>query len=144
MPQSVKSILDAKGRDVVSVTGEKTLQEVANILNDKRIGAVVITGIDNGIAGIFTERDFVRSIAREGAGVLEKQVASAMTTTVTRCREDTTTDELMEMMSQGRFRHVPVESHGKVVGIISIGDVVKSRIHEIETEAEQIKAYIAG
>ncbi|MDP9839472.1 CBS domain-containing protein [Neorhizobium huautlense] len=144
MPQTVKSMLDAKGRNVVAVSRDQTLSEVATILNEKQIGAVVVTSLEGRIAGIFTERDLVRAIAREGAAVLEKPVSSSMTTSVTHCREDNTDDELMEIMTAGRFRHVPVEADGTLVGIISIGDVVKSRISEIEHEAEQIKAYIAG
>jgi CBS domain-containing protein len=140
----VKNMLDAKGRDVVTVGPDKTLLEVAGILNTKKIGAVVITGMEGRIAGIFTERDLVRAIASKGPAVLDQPVKSAMTTTVTRCKEDTTVDELMGMMSAGRFRHVPVEKDGKLSGIISIGDVVKSRIREVELEAEQMKAYIAG
>lgn len=140
----VKNMLDAKGRDVVTVAPDKTLLEVAGILNEKKIGAVVVTGMESRIAGIFTERDLVRSIASKGPGVLEQPVKSAMTTAVTRCREETTVDELMGMMSAGRFRHVPVETDGKLAGIISIGDVVKTRIREVELEAEQMKAYIAG
>ncbi|MGI2032080.1 CBS domain-containing protein [Rhizobium panacihumi] len=144
MPQTVKSMLDAKGRNVVSVSRDQTLSEVAAILNEKHIGAVVVTSLEGRIAGIFTERDLVRAIASQGAAVLEKPVSSSMTANVTHCREDNTDDELMEMMTAGRFRHVPVEADGALVGIISIGDVVKSRISEIEHEAEQIKAYIAG
>ena len=140
----VKNMLDAKGRDVVTVGPDKTLLEVAGILNDKKIGAVVVTGMEGRIAGIFTERDLVRAVAGKGAAVLDQPVKSAMTTAVQRCRDETTVDELMGMMSSGRFRHVPVEQDGKLAGIISIGDVVKSRIREIEIEAEQIKAYIAG
>ncbi|CDZ27296.1 CBS domain-containing protein [Neorhizobium galegae] len=140
----VKNMLDAKGRDVVTVGPDKTLLEVAGILNDKKIGAVVVTGMEGRIAGIFTERDLVRAVAGKGAAVLDQPVKSAMTTSVQRCKDETTVDELMGMMSSGRFRHVPVEQDGKLAGIISIGDVVKSRIREIELEAEQIKAYIAG
>jgi CBS domain-containing protein len=144
MPVSVRNMLDAKGRNVVSVTRDKTIADVATILNENRIGAVVITSLENRIAGIFTERDLVRCVAEHGAEVLAKPVSSAMTTTVTRCREETTLNELMEMMSSGRFRHVPVEDAGRLVGIMSIGDVVKARIREVEQEAEQIRAYIAG
>jgi CBS domain-containing protein len=140
----VKNMLDAKGRDVVTVGPDKTLLEVAGILNDKKIGAVVVIGMEGRIAGIFTERDLVRAVAGKGAAVLDQPVKSAMTTSVQRCKDETTVDELMGMMSSGRFRHVPVEQDGKLAGIISIGDVVKSRIREIELEAEQIKAYITG
>ncbi|MGK9050989.1 CBS domain-containing protein [Neorhizobium sp. CSC1952] len=140
----VKNMLDAKGRNVVTVDPDKTLLDVAAILNQNKIGAVVVTGAEGRIAGIFTERDLVRAIAGKGPGVLGQPVRSAMTTNVQRCKEETTVDELMGMMSGGRFRHVPVEKDGKLAGIVSIGDVVKSRIREIELEAEQIKAYIAG
>jgi CBS domain-containing protein len=137
-------MLDAKGRDVVTVDPDRTLLEVAQILNDKKIGAVVITGMEDRISGIFTERDLVRAIAVNGAGVLAQPVKATMTTNVERCREEQSVDDLMGMMSAGRFRHVPVEQDGKLIGIISIGDVVKSRIREVELEAEHIKAYIAG
>jgi CBS domain-containing protein len=137
-------MLDAKGRDVVTVDPDRPLLEVAQILNDKKIGAVVITGMEDRISGIFTERDLVRAIAVNGADVLAQPVKATMTTNVERCREEQSVDDLMGMMSAGRFRHVPVEQDGKLIGIISIGDVVKSRIREVELEAEHIKAYIAG
>ncbi|MCO5733833.1 CBS domain-containing protein [Rhizobium sp. SSA_523] len=144
MPVSVRHMLDAKGRNVVSVSRDKTIAEVAAILHENKIGAVVITSLEERIAGIFTERDLVRSVAVNGASVLSQPVSSAMTTNVTRCHEDNSLNEVMEIMSSGRFRHIPVEEQGRLVGIISIGDVVKTRIHEVETEAEQIRAYIAS
>jgi CBS domain-containing protein len=140
----VKNMLDTKGRDVVTVSPERTVLEVAGILTEKRIGAVVVTGVEGRVAGIFTERDIVRALHSKGAAVLEQPISTVMTVNVQRCREDTTVNQLMEMMSSGRFRHVPVEDGGKLIGIISIGDVVKSRIREVELESEQIKAYIAG
>lgn len=140
----VKNMLDAKGRDVVTVPPEKTLLEVAGILNENRIGAVIVIGVEGRVAGIFTERDLVRALAGKGGIILDRPISSVMTVNVQRCREDTTVNQLMEMMSAGRFRHVPVEEGGRLVGIISIGDVVKARIREVEQEAEQIKAYIAG
>lgn len=144
MSVSVKHMLDRKGRDVVTVSRDETIESVASMLEQKRIGAIVVTSLEGRIAGIFTERDLVRCVAKEGAAALSKPVSSAMTTSVTRCREETTLNELMEIMSSGRFRHVPVENAGKLAGIISIGDVVKARIQEVETEAEQIRAYIAS
>lgn len=140
----VKNMLDAKGRDVVTVSPDKSLLQVAGILHERKIGALVVTGVDGRIAGIFTERDMVRALAEKGAAILDQPVSSAMTVNVQTCREETTVNALMEMMSSGRFRHVPVEDGGRVAGIISIGDVVKSRIREVEMEAEEIKAYIAG
>ncbi|MGX5666046.1 CBS domain-containing protein [Rhizobium daejeonense] len=144
MSVSVRSILEAKGRNVVTVGPNVTLAEATRILEENRIGAVVVVGMENRIVGIFTERDVVRAIGRSAVAALDQPVSAVMTANVHRCREDTTVNELMEMMSSRRFRHVPVEEHGKLCGIISIGDVVKSRIREIEIEAEQIKAYIAG
>ncbi|KAA0697480.1 CBS domain-containing protein [Neorhizobium sp. P12A] len=144
MSVSVKSILDTKGRNVVTATANTTLAEAAKILNQKRIGALVVVGVEGKIAGIFTERDVVNAVAKSGKDSLDQPISSLMTAKVHRCKEDTTVDELMELMTQRRFRHVPVEDKGKLSGIISIGDVVKSRIREIELETEQIKAYIAG
>lgn len=144
MSVSVRSILDVKGRDVVTIGPNVTLTEAARILDEHKIGAVVVVGMENRIVGIFTERDLVRSIARAGASALDQPVSAMMTADVYRCRDDSTVNELMEIMSSRRFRHVPVEDNGKLCGIISIGDVVKSRIREVEIEAEQIKAYIAS
>jgi CBS domain-containing protein len=144
MPTFVKELLDSKGRAVVTVRPNVTLDEVAATLHNNRIGAVVVTDANDGIRGIFTERDLVRAIASKGAAALTLPVDGEMTKKVTRCREDSTTDDLMEIMTGGRFRHIPVEDNGKLVGIISIGDVVKARMGEIEAEAEHIKAYIAG
>ncbi|MDE1996275.1 MAG: CBS domain-containing protein [Rhizobiaceae bacterium] len=144
MSGTVKSILENKGRNVVTTGGNTTLAEAAKILNEKRIGAIVIVGMEGKISGIFTERDVVNAVAKHGRDCLDQPVASLMTAKVHRCKEDATVDQLMEMMTSRRFRHVPVEEKGKLTGIISIGDVVKWRIREIELEAEQIKAYIAG
>jgi CBS domain-containing protein len=144
MSVSVKSILDGKGRAVVTAGPNTTLAEAAKVLSQKRIGALVVVGVEGKIAGIFTERDVVNAVAKSGKDSLDQTLASLMTAKVYRCKEDTTVDELMELMTQRRFRHVPVEEKGKLSGIISIGDVVKSRIRQIEQEAEQIKAYIAG
>ncbi|MBP1849969.1 CBS domain-containing protein [Rhizobium halophytocola] len=144
MPVLVKTILDAKGRDVVTIGPQTTLAETAKTLETHKIGAVVVVGMENRIVGIFTERDLVKAVGQRGAACLDEPVASTMTANVYRCGDDTTVDELMEVMSSRRFRHAPVEEAGKLAGIISIGDVVKSRIREIENEAEQIKAYIAG
>lgn len=144
MTASARSILEQKGRAVVTVGPNVTLGEAAHILEENKIGAVVVVGMENRIVGIFTERDVVRAIGRLGRESFDQPISSLMTANVYRCREETTVNELMEIMSSRRFRHVPVEDNGKLSGIISIGDVVKSRIREIETEAEQIKAYIAG
>ena len=144
MSETVKAILDRKGREVVTLAPQATIGEAAATLNEHRIGAIVVAGPDGTIAGIFTERDLVHAIARSGVKTLEQPVSSAMTATVRRCQEETKVNELMEMMTAGRFRHLPVDRDGKLAGIVSIGDVVKSRMSEIEQEAADIKAYIAG
>lgn len=145
MPTYVKGLLDVKGRQVVTARPDVTILEAAKILHEQRIGAVVITGDSGEVLGIFSERDLVRAIAKSGPDGLGERVSTMMTANVTRCHETTTVDEIMEVMTAGRFRHVPVEDETRIlVGIISIGDVVKSRIGEIEAEAEHIKAYIAG
>jgi CBS domain-containing protein len=144
MSVSVKNILDEKGRNVVTTGPNTTLLEAAKVLSKNHIGAIVVVGADSKISGIFTERDVVNAVAKSGKDSLDQPLSSFMTARVHRCREDSTINELMELMTSKRFRHVPVEDKGKLAGIISIGDVVKSRIREIELETEQIKAYIAG
>jgi CBS domain-containing protein len=140
---TVRSILDAKGRDVMTVRPDNTLSEAAGLLAEHRIGALVVTRGDDRIAGILSERDIVRIIGERGASALDQPVSSAMTSNVKICRESNTAMELMEVMTKGRFRHLPVEKDGRLDGIISIGDVVKQRIEEVVREAEEIKSYIA-
>lgn len=140
---TVKSILDEKGHDVVTLTPDATLLQAAQLLGEKRIGAAVITKDNGRIAGILSERDIVRAIGEMGSDALAMTVAKVMTAKVTTCREAHTVNETMEIMTRGRFRHLPVEKNGLLDGIISIGDVVKRRIQEVEREAEQIKTYIA-
>ena len=144
MTTFVRDLLDMKGRSVITAQPSQTIGQVANILHEHGIGGVIVSDNGSTILGIFTERDFVHAVGQHGASVLTKPVSDLMTKSVKSCREDSTTDQLMELMTGGRFRHVPVEDNGKLVGIISIGDVVKARIREVESEAEQIKAYIAG
>jgi len=140
---TVKAILDAKGRDVLTVSPDITLADAARLLGEKRIGAVVVTADDLKIAGILSERDIVRQIGVSGAAALDDLVSSAMTAKVKTCQEGHTVNQVMEIMTQSRFRHLPVERDGKLAGIISIGDVVKQRIEDVEREAEEIKQYIA-
>ncbi|EKF17291.1 CBS domain-containing protein [Nitratireductor pacificus] len=140
---TVKAILDTKGRDVVTIAPDKSLAEAAQILAEHGIGAVVVTRDAGQIAGILSERDIVRAVGQNGAAVLESPVSSVMTAKVQRCREHHTVNEVMQIMTEGRFRHLPVEHDGRIAGIISIGDVVKKRIEEVEREAEDIRSYIA-
>ena len=140
---TVKSILDAKGRDVVTLGPDETLAQAAGLLAEKRIGAVVVTDAAGRILGILSERDIVRVIGQSGAQALEMRVSGVMTGKVTTCRESHTVNHVMEVMTRGRFRHLPVEKDGRLDGIVSIGDVVKRRIEEALREAEQIREYIA-
>lgn len=140
---TVKAILDAKGHDVMTIGPDSTLADATKLLSKHRIGALVVTKGDNRIAGILSERDIVRIVGEKGASALAQPVSAAMTSSVKICHENNTAMELMEIMTQGRFRHLPVEMAGKLDGIISIGDVVKLRIEEVLREAEDIKSYIA-
>lgn len=141
---SVKTILDEKGRHVMTAGPQITVRDAARVLHENRIGALVIVDKDDRIAGILAERDIVAAIARSGSDCLDKPVSSAMWSNVFKCTEDMSTEDLMAMMSEHRARHLPVRSHGRLTGIISIGDVVKAHIRAIEQEAEHIKAYISG
>lgn len=140
---TVKKILEAKGRAVATISPDETLADAARSLGEKRIGALVVTAEDGRIAGILSERDIVRVIGCDGALGLEQRVSAVMTSQVTTCTEGQTTSELLALMTNGRFRHLPVERDGLLDGIISIGDVVKERIEDVEREAEDIKLYIA-
>jgi CBS domain-containing protein len=140
---TVKAILEKKGRDVFTLGPNEKLTEAIRILTEQRIGALVITNGDRKIVGILSERDIVRVIAREGAAALEQSVRAAMTPKVNICNENHTVNEVMEIMTKGRFRHLPVEKDGMLDGIVSIGDVVKHRIEDVEREVEEIRAYIA-
>ena len=141
---TAKAILDEKGRDVFTVGPDVTVSEVGKQLTQHRIGAIVVVDSADRIGGIVSERDIVRAIARNGPGVLDDKVSSVMTSQVKVCDENHSVNHLMEMMTEGRFRHLPVETDGKIGGIISIGDVVRMRIEQVEREAEEIKAYIAS
>ena len=141
---SVKAILNEKGRHVLTAGPQITVRDAARLLHENKIGALVIVDHDERIAGILAERDIVAAIARSGGDCLGKPVSSAMWSNVFKCSEDMSTEALMAMMSGHRARHLPVETNGRLVGIISIGDVVKAHIKAIEQEAEHIKAYISG
>jgi CBS domain-containing protein len=141
---TVKIILDEKGRNVTTVGRETTLMEAARVLTQQKIGAVVVVDPDRHILGILSERDIVRAIAERGSDVMDQDVASVMTRKVVQCREESSINEVMEIMTNGRFRHLPVAVDGRLAGIISIGDVVRRRIQDVEREAEDMKAYIAS
>jgi len=141
---TVKAILEEKGREVATIAPDATLAAAAKVLAERHIGAIVVTRPNGAIAGILSERDIVRTVAADGAAALKRPVSDAMTAKVKTCREEHTVNDVMSLMTKGRFRHLPVEKDGKLGGIISIGDVVKRRIEDVEREAEHIRAYIAS
>jgi CBS domain-containing protein len=140
---NVEHILQAKGREVLTIEPGRTLAEAARALTERRIGAVVVTGPDQSVLGILSERDIVRAVARGGAAALESPVSEHMTGKVVTCTRQSSINELMEAMTARKFRHMPVVENGRLCGIISIGDVVKNRVAEIEAESQALREYIA-
>jgi CBS domain-containing protein len=140
----IAQILAGKGRDVVTTRPDATIAEVAKLLKAKRIGAVVVTDADGGVCGIISERDLARGLADHGANLLRMRVGDLMTREVSTCSPDDGIDRLMQQMTEGRFRHLPVVEDGRMIGIISIGDVVKHRLQELEHEAHMLHDYISG
>ena len=140
----VTSILGTKGSNIVTVEPQQSLADAARLLAERRIGAVLITGADGSLAGILSERDIVAAVAKAGADCLDDTVAHHMTRAVVTCRPEDSLTEIMQMMTDGRFRHLPVVDGGRLIGIISIGDVVKQRIDEIEQEARDMRSYITS
>jgi len=140
---TVKAILSRKGGDVVTIAPTATLSAAVKLLAERRIGAIVVTGPENRVAGILSERDIVRMLAERGPAALDDNVGAVMTRKVSTCTEADTIASLMERMTTGKFRHLPVVEQGKLVGVISIGDVVKFRVEEIEGESNALREYIA-
>lgn len=141
---NVAAILSAKGRNVVTARPTTTLEEIAAKLAEKRIGAVVVVGAAGRIAGIVSERDIIRAIAERGAKSLLEPAIDTMTKSVVTCDVADTLDELMARMTAGRFRHLPVVEDRQLVGIVSIGDVVKHHIAAVEMEASALRGYIVA
>jgi CBS domain-containing protein len=139
---TVANILAAKGRDVVTIEPSASLAAAARLLAEKRIGAVLILGADRHIVGILSERDIVRVIAERGADALEEPVSVAMTRKVSTCNEAELVLNVMERMSAGKFRHMPVIDQGRPIGMISIGDVVKYRLQALERDSAAMHDYI--
>lgn len=139
---TVKAILAAKGRDVLTIEPAATLHVAAERLAERRIGALVVLGADQRVVGILSERDIVRAIGERGAEALKEPLAQVMTRKVETCDEGETVGTIMERMTTGKFRHLPVLDQGRLVGIISIGDVVKMRVRDIEQESSALRDYI--
>jgi CBS domain-containing protein len=140
---NVAAILKQKGRGVFTTTPETSLLDIAKLLGMHGVGCIVIAGPDGKVIGIVSERDIVREISRSGAKVLKEPVERYMTKTVVTCREADTIDRLMAEMTAHRFRHMPVVERGRLIGLVSIGDVVRLRIAEAEMEAAAMREYIA-
>ncbi|RTL93150.1 CBS domain-containing protein [Ancylobacter rudongensis] len=139
---TVRTILEEKGFDVQTIAPEATLREATELLAAKRIGAIVVTDPERRVVGILSERDVVRVVGLDGPGRFDDTVASVMTSRVVTCEGNETVHQIMEHMTAGRFRHLPVVQGGKLIGIISIGDVVKQRLAEMERESHAMREYI--
>jgi CBS domain-containing protein len=147
---NVKTLLAAKqrksernlGGDIITIEPTADLAAASKLLAKHRIGAVVILGAGDRLAGILSERDIVRALADEGSAGLGLPIGQVMTRNVATCSEDDSVASIMERMTAGKFRHMPVVSNGRLAGLISIGDVVKHRVEEIENESEAMRDYI--
>jgi CBS domain-containing protein len=140
---SVAALLGSKGSNVITVAPDAPVLEVIRILAENKIGSVLILDDGGAIAGIVSERDIVHGMAATGAGLLEAPVSSIMTSEVVTCLSTDSVIHIMEKMTRGRFRHVPVIDEARLIGIVSIGDVVKHRIAEVESDVSAMRSYIA-
>ena len=140
----VSDILSQKGGLVFTVTPGTTLAQIVQQLSVRRIGSVLVMADTDGVAGIVSERDVVRAMATQGPSALELEAREVMTRDVQTCHPDDSIEQVMEMMTRGRFRHLPVVDRDELIGLISIGDVVKARLEETRHETEALKAYISA
>ena len=141
---NVEIILKTKGRAVVTIAREATIAEAVALLSKRGIGAVVVSDADGAVAGILSERDIVHALAERGTSLLLLPVAALMTRHVFTCRPEDGIAELMSEMTKRRIRHLPVVENGRLAGIVSIGDVVKNRLDEVETEASSLRQFITS
>ena len=141
---SVARILNAKGRAAITISENDSLHAAARLLAEHRIGAIVIADTDGTVKGILSERDIVKALAGGGAAAMDALVGAHMTRRVITCTADSSIQQVMEVMTAGKFRHVPVTVDGKLDGMISIGDVVKYRLAQLESESQSLKQYIAS
>jgi CBS domain-containing protein len=139
----ISEILRRKGGDVATIEPDADVRRLLTLLAERNIGAVVVSSDGAAIDGIVSERDIVRRLVERGAGLLDETVASIMTATVRTCAPGDNVEDLRATMTEHRIRHLPVVRNGELVGIVSIGDVVKSAIAELETEREQLVDYIS-
>jgi CBS domain-containing protein len=139
---NVSTILSTKGSTVITIEPTATLDSAVRLLAERRIGALVVLGPERRVIGILSERDIVRAVAELGADALTQPLSQVMTRKVQTCSQSDTIGDLMEQMTIGKFRHLPVIEDDRLIGIVSIGDVVKERLHEIEREAAELRDYI--
>jgi CBS domain-containing protein len=144
MPVPVSVILQRKGREVFTISPDASVADAARSLAEHGVGALVVSADGTRLDGIVSERDVVRHLARDGAAVLDQPVSNVMTAQVQTCGPDATVDELMSAMTAQRFRHVPILDGDALIGLVSIGDVVKYRVEELEVEAEALAEYVTG
>lgn len=140
----VSDLLATKGGDVATISEGRSVTDALSMLKQRGIGALVVTGAVPPLVGIFSERDVVRAIAQRGADALHETVADLMSSDVTVCDERTTVTELMGLMTDRRVRHVPVVHEGRLVGVVSIGDVVKARLDELEHDNKELLEYVTA
>jgi CBS domain-containing protein len=139
---TVKTVLSTKGTEVITIAPTASMEQAIATLTQHRIGALVVLGAEGRMIGVLSERDIVRALAEHGIGVLNQPLSQSMTRTVVTCCESDSIAEIMERMTHGRFRHIPVVDDDRLVGIVSIGDVVKQRLTEMERETEALRDYI--
>jgi CBS domain-containing protein len=140
----VAAVIKRKGSNVISIAPDRTIGEAVNLLTEHRIGAALVLDSNEGIRGIISERDIIRALAKYGADALSRKVEALMTRDVQQCSPGDTIAEVMTTMTQRRFRHLPVVQEGKLLGMISIGDVVKQRLDDTELEVETLRGYVTG
>jgi CBS domain-containing protein len=141
---NVHTILRNKGKSVVTIHPDATVERAVAVLRLRGIGALVVSDDGENVVGILSERDIVHGLGSHGVGLLERRVEELMTKTVVTCGPHDRVADLMALMTERRIRHLPVLRNGKLAGLISIGDVVKNRLDEIELETTSLKAYVAG
>jgi len=140
----VSDILAQKGGLVFSVTPATSVAQLSQQLSTRRIGSMLVLDVEGAVAGIVSERDLVRAFASHGAKAMELEARQVMTRDVVTCDPDDSLDQVMQTMTSGRFRHLPVVRRGELLGLVSIGDVVKARLEEAKHETEALKAYIVA
>ncbi len=140
----IERVLRDKGGEVVTIEPDANVGAAAKLLSDRRIGAVIVTAADGTPAGILSERDIVRELGRKGQGVLDQSVSEMMTSQIKSCAPSDALDHVLGMMTEGRFRHMPVMEEGRMVGLVSIGDVVKARLSELAMERDALEGMVMG